>query len=312
MESVNPGLLKKTSFFLNKPKLLYIGDSIAHNIDFFFLERETKTRIKTTRAYSSIYDKNAKFPHKNFNDVTDTALANTHKDDMFTYLALSAPSVDITNMDTAKLNPSDNIEVYKQQIYISCKNMFTVASKAIKRHPQLVKVLVFEHAPRYDLADVDPTRLKPYLARFANLTLFNLWHSCAFQDRIQICRHNLDCTEENAAAWYKSKGSGKYDGVHMYGPEGLKAYSRSVSEIIKSALLVIPTQTTPCFSNQNTSCLQGQFQDSYHQSKARSIFKIPDGVMGKVIIVTYHILVIKIPIFRLSMEIWTMLLAQKN
>ena len=145
---------RKKSLFLQKPKILYVGDSIAQNVNFAYLERETSSRIKTSKAYSAIKDSQSRFPNKNVTDVAKEALANTHEADAFTHVVLGAPSVDITNMDTSKLIDSDSIEVYKQNVFLSCQNIFTVAENIIRKHPKLEKVIITDHAQRFDIPDV--------------------------------------------------------------------------------------------------------------------------------------------------------------
>ena len=96
---------KKKTRFLAKPKILFIGDSVAHNTEFLNLENETNTRIHSVKAYSSVKDRRARWPHKNFADVTPAALCKTQQEDVFTKMVLSAPTVDISNIDVSKANP---------------------------------------------------------------------------------------------------------------------------------------------------------------------------------------------------------------
>ena len=100
---------RKKTAYLQKPKILYVGDSIAQNADIALVERVTHSRIRTKKAYSSINDTRARWPHKNLTDVTPAALLNTYEEDKFTHLVLAAPTVDISNMNTEKLTKSDNI-----------------------------------------------------------------------------------------------------------------------------------------------------------------------------------------------------------
>ena len=266
---VRPAYLKvKKSAYLQKPKILYLGDSVAHNADFSYLERQSGARIKTSKAYSSIKDSQARWPHKNFTDVTAAALVNTHEEDEFTHLVLAAPSVDISNMNTTQLKLNDNIEVYKQKIFISCQNIFTVAENAIRRHPQLKKVVIMEHAPRYDVSDVDPTGLKPKLAKYANSALAELLQSCAVKDRIVVGKHRLDCAGDQIAARYRDDWSSRYDGVHMYGRQGYRAYTSSVLEIIKSVLPTSPSRTVSPPSS-HTTCPQALYQNRQKTSGHR-------------------------------------------
>ena len=54
-----------------------------------------------------------------------------------------------------------------------------MAQSALTNYPKLKKVVIMQHAPRYDRSDVDPLGLKPKLAMFANATFNQMWHSSA-------------------------------------------------------------------------------------------------------------------------------------
>ena len=60
---------KTKSEYQLKPRVLIIGDSLAHNTNFRKLETVTNTTIKTSKAYSSAWDNDAKFKHLNVTDV---------------------------------------------------------------------------------------------------------------------------------------------------------------------------------------------------------------------------------------------------
>ena len=260
---------KKKTSYMEKPRVLYIGDSVGHNANFASLEISTESRIKTAKAYSSVEDQKARWPRKNFSDVTP-AVINTFKEDAYTHLVLSAPTVDISNMNTANLTAEDNIEVFKHKVIASCHNMISVAENACKSHPELTKVVIMDHAPRYDTHDVDPTGLKPKLATFANATLAQMWHSSDMKDRIHIGKHNLDCTDDQIEVRYRSEQTARYDGVHLYGSQGRISYTNSVLQILKSVLPppLRKTAFTPSSSTSNqtwstsdhSSCPQAMFQ----------------------------------------------------
>ena len=186
--------LKRKTTFLKKPKVLYIGDSVAHNADFAHIERVTKSRIRTVKSYSSVQDR-ARWPSKNIADVTESSLQSTQNEDPYTHLILSAPTEDISNLNTSKYVEDDNTEALKQNVIISCKNMFTTAQNALTTHPELQKVVITEHAPRSDPKEVDPLGLKTQLAKFANATFNQLWLSCPMKNRIQIGSHRLHDVE---------------------------------------------------------------------------------------------------------------------
>ena len=121
--------IRKKTRYLEKPKVLYVGDSIAQNVSMRKIEKETNTRVKTVKAYSAVEDLKARYPSKNFTDVTPAALKDTGIDDKFTELVLATPSVDISNMNTENLTENDNIEVFQQKVIISCQNMFFCGSE---------------------------------------------------------------------------------------------------------------------------------------------------------------------------------------
>ena len=102
---------RKRSSFMKKPRILYIGDSVAHNAEFNNIEMVNRCRMRTMKAYSSVNDGRARWVKKNFADVAPLALKKTHEDDPYSHLVLSAPTVDITNIDTSKLTENDNMEV---------------------------------------------------------------------------------------------------------------------------------------------------------------------------------------------------------
>ena len=210
-------------------------------------------------------------------DATPTALADTPEEDNFTHLILAAPTVDISNQDTSKLSEMDNIEVYKQKVMVSCQNIFTVAHNAIASNPELIKVVIMQHHPRHDVLDVDPTGLKPKLARYANSSLVQMWNNSDMKDRIVIGKHDLECSGDTINARYRDSWSGRYDGVHLYSRQGRKAYTESVLSIVKS-VIVTPTSSTPPSSFHKT-CPQAQYRQnknstSGHQS-ASPAYTVP-------------------------------------
>ena len=225
---------KHKSVFLSKPKVLYIGDSIAHNVDFNTLEKTTNTRIKTAKAYGAVFDNNAKYPQMNMTDVAEEALDKIKNEDEFTELVLSAPTIDITNLDTSHIKPDDNTEALKQSVTVSCHNIFTAAEKALNTHPNLEKVLILEHPPRFDQPDIDPLGLKPQLARYANLVYNQLWLASSHKQRIKIGTHKLDCSENEFNDRYKDVKTNRFDGLHMYGKDGRSSYTRNLISIFRN------------------------------------------------------------------------------
>ena len=175
---------------------------------------------------------------KNVNDITTAALMETYEDDEFSELVLSAPTVDITNLKTFNLGANDNTEVFKQDVVVSCRNMFTVAANAIRKHPNLRKVVILEHPPRFDFdkPEADPLCLKPQLAKYANVVFGQLWLDSPCKDKIVIGVHNLFCHEDKFDHLYIDERTNRSDGLHFYGRGGGPAFTRSLIQILKNVV----------------------------------------------------------------------------
>ena len=264
----------RKSLFNSCPKLLYVGDSVGYTASMRAVERFSNSRMRTATAYSSVHDSQAKWPKFNFTAVVENALKNPGKDD-FEVLVLSAPTVDITNMDTSKLISTDSIDYYQQKTIISSQNMFSLAQRSLQQNPNLKKVVLIEHPPRFVKSELDPTALKPDLARLANATLSQLWMNSPIKDNIFLGHHSLECsgTGDTQLAKYKNQSTGRYNCVHFYGPNGCRDYTNSVKTILMLALSGQNFNTTatkggPAQSNNHSNCPQAKFQtqQSYHPS----------------------------------------------
>ena len=97
-----------------KRKILYVGDSVGHTASLRKLEDFQNCRIKSARAYSSVFDEKARWPRYNFSDVVEQSTKNPGRDHI-DVLVMSAPTVDITNMDTSKLHPTDNTDIFQEK-----------------------------------------------------------------------------------------------------------------------------------------------------------------------------------------------------
>ena len=239
------------------PKVLYVGDSVGHTADLRKIERSHKCRIRSARAYSSTVDKKAKWPLRNFKDVVEENLMNPGNEN-YDILVMSAPTVDITNLDTIKTSQDENEQIVKE----SCAHMFKVAQDALTQHTELTKVIVMEHPPRFD----DENRAK--LAKLANFTLNQLWSLSTLKSKISIGHHSLESTGLGLThlARYKDLSNGNYDGVHLYGRTGVRDYTDSVRSILTVSLSVdTPAQSVPWSvsgsrDDDHTSCSQAQYQ----------------------------------------------------
>ena len=231
------------------------------------LETFGNIRIRTARAYSSVYNEKARWwPEANFTDCVKYALENPGKE-KFDILVMSAPTVDITNLDTSKMSPNDNTEIFQENAIKSAQNIFNLAQKSLKMNPNLKQVVLMEHPPSFDRVEVDPISLKSNLARLANSTLSQLWLNSPLRNKIVIGRHSLESSGSGAAhlTRYENMFTGRYDGVHFYGQTGRRDYTDSVKSIMMLALPEhITTKTSPEFDtaqhNNHNSCPQMKHQ----------------------------------------------------
>ena len=227
--------------YLQKPRILYVGDSVAQNIDPSIIERETGSRLTTAKAYSSIEDNRSKWPRKNAQEVTNKHLDEVFNKDEFEHLVLGAPTVDITNLDTTRTKAGDSVEYFKQQVAVSCQNMFTTAQNALVKYPKLKTVTIMEHPPRFDNVDKDQSFLKPKLANYANDVFRQLWSGSSLKHKIVLgLSQGLECKGKARLARYTRTHDNKHDGIHLYGVSGRLAFRRSVSAIINSVLSPAP------------------------------------------------------------------------
>ena len=74
--------------------------------------------------------------------------------------------------------------------------------------------------------------MKQALAQLFNSTLGELWLDSPDKDKIVLGLHNLECAGGIREARYRDSIGKRYDGVHMYGPSGMKAYTVSVLDIL--------------------------------------------------------------------------------
>ena len=110
-----------------------------------------------------------------------------------------------------------------------------------------------KQTPRYDPPSEDPLSLKPVLSELYNLTLEQCLQTSEVKDRIYLGTHTLDCTGAIREARYRETKSGKFDGLHLFGTSGSKAYTNSVLNILKLAGMVDP-------DFDHSDCPQARFQ----------------------------------------------------
>ena len=198
---------------------------------------------------SSIAKQAAKFPVANFADVVPAEL----KKGKFHTVILQSGSVDITNLNT-KDNPKEYMEYFRQETVMSAKNLFSAATNALKVQPSLRKIVIMKQIPRFDPPHVDPLALKASLSLLFNTSLTSLWMESPDKEKIHVGNHNIDCTGAIKEARYRHTKSGKFDGIHLLGSSGQKAYTLSVLNILKAA------KVTSFDHDYHQSCNQFKYQ----------------------------------------------------
>ena len=224
----------------DKPNILFVGDSISNHANIKVLEEATNAEFVTTKAYSAVYDdvsnnvkEAAHFSHKNFLKVVPTEAVKAN----FDHMVIQAGSVDISNLKT-DVNPMDHLEYFKQEVVMSAKNVFDSCLLALEKQPTLKSVVIMKQTPRYDPLSSDPLSIKPALSQLFNNTLTEMLISCPLKNKIFLGTHNVDCSGAIQSVRYMHTKTGRFDGVHLYGASGGKAYTNSVINILKSASLL--------------------------------------------------------------------------
>ena len=214
---------KMDSLNLCGEKVLYVGSSIAHHCNFVTLKRETGALVKTCKAYGSVWDPHMFFPGRNFFQVVEREVALNRP----SVVILQSSSVDITVLKEKRLTWDRMVQAAKK----SSSDIYTLALK-LSTDPLIKRIILSERTPRIDSAR------NTHLTELANEELHRL-HSRPSQicTKIHIGKHNLQCsTRAQKAAIFGIYGIGeRYDGWHLYGPEGPRQYTASVLNILHKA-----------------------------------------------------------------------------
>ena len=181
--------------------------------------------------------------------------------------------MDITNLDTTRTKAGDSVEYFKQQVVVSCQNMFNIAQNALIKYPKLKTVTIMEHPPRFDNVDKDQSFLKPKLANYANDVIRQLWSSPSLKHKIVLgLSQGLECKGKARLARYTRTHDNKHDGIHMYGVSGRAAFRRSVTSIISSVLSHVPA-TAPVTHQSGSGQGAANTEDRYNV-KVNNFFDI--------------------------------------
>ena len=225
----------------SKPTFTFIGDAIGRNFEIKTVEEAVGGDIKIKRAFSSINDtaeNEAKFgtkhPDKLIQNVLKDHDSNIHSD----ILVIQTGSVDITNLKTGGENAQLFSDYHRSHTISAAENLFKEVENTLVKYPHLKKAIILKQTPRFDKKSVDPYSVKPAMAKLFNNVLDKKWLESAHKSRLLIGNHRLECSRGSYETRYSNRRNSQYDGVHMYGPSGRKAYTESLLFILRQAGLL--------------------------------------------------------------------------
>ena len=158
-------------------------------------------------------------------------------------------------------------EYFKQLAVVSENNIFQAVTNAAENNPEVKKIIILKQTPRYDEKASNPPGLKPFLSSMINSTLDQLWSECSMKNKIIIGNHNLECSGGIREARYRNIQTNMHDGVHLYGPSGVKAYTTSVMNILSSAQLVETNPPKYYDEYNHKTCNQARYEAERKSTK---------------------------------------------
>ena len=210
-------------------KISYVTDSIGGNVMLPELEQLTKAKISTRKAYGAVRAPDHFYPDANFTDIVPKEMEKNKPD----ALIIQMESITLTN-----LSSDSHKEFAKQEVKVAASNMFTVATSALAANPTLQKVVLMQAVPRFD------TMAKEELNKYGNLMLHHAKQESdsVHKHKIYIGFHTLDCQTKGVKASRYGDARHQPDMIHMRGPSGQAAYTRSVASILAGAGLASPQE----------------------------------------------------------------------
>lgn len=193
------------------------------------LEHLTKAKFKPRKAKKAARAPDHFYPDANFTDIVPKEMEQNKPD----ALILQMESVTLTNLTT-----DVHEEFAKQQVKVAASNMFRLATSSLAANPNLQRSVLMEAVPRFD------TKAKQELNRYGNLMLHQAKQesNSIHKDQVYIGVHTLDCQGKGLLVSRYGDRRHQADMIHMRGPSGQAAYTRSVASILAGAGLASPQE----------------------------------------------------------------------
>ena len=263
----------------SKPKFTFIGDAIGRNFEIKTVEKAIEGDIRIKRAFSSISDiaeNEAKYGTKHPDKLIQNVLKDHDSNTQSDVLVIQTGSVDITNLKTAGGNAQRFSDYHRNHTISAAENLFKEVENTLVKYPNLKKAIILKQTPRFDKKNIDPFSVKPAMAQLFNQILDQRWLESAQKNRLIIANHRLECSPGSYETRYRNRRSGQYDGVHMYGPSGRKAYTESLLFILRQAGL-IKKSPPQYFRRYHTKLdIVHNTENEFHTAEPRSrIYSVP-------------------------------------
>ena len=150
--------------------VVWIGTTVCNVLDEKKFQNDTKTNLKTVKAYGIKAETNQRFSELNFAKIVPMVVKNENPD----AIVIETGSIEITNIDVKKalMDPNKSIEEYKKEWTAKTKedsiNLYNIAKNALEIKKNM-KVIIVKRLPRFDLNHQDPTKI-PYLSSRVSLS----------------------------------------------------------------------------------------------------------------------------------------------
>ena len=267
----------KSNHEIKDEKVLWVGTSISKTLDIHKFQKETKTSIKSVKAFGITREENQLYPETNFTDIVPEVIKNETPDT----LVLQGGSIEITNIDVKKalMDPNKDIEEYKEDWFAKVEkdssNLFAIAERAIKDKPNM-KVIIVKRLPRNDPLVSDPIGIKKKISKFGNNAYDQLWFKRGAPKNIHVVNFDLGCEESPhlQKLIFGNPASQQFDGVHLRGNGASRHLTYRAVQAIKPVLnnSVHPSKmyagSMPLTSHQ--ICPQAIYQQEQHRFKSQA------------------------------------------